>query len=51
MEDRLDEEGRRLMEETADDCDMLAKRARDKKQAGESLDGLLETPFTHKRSK
>jgi hypothetical protein len=51
MKDRLNERDRELMRQTADDCDRLAKRARDQTQAGEAIDRLLETPFTHRRSK
>ena len=48
---KLDDEGRRIIRETAHDCDLLARRAREKNQAREAIDRLLETPFTHKRSK
>jgi hypothetical protein len=48
MKHRLDSEGRRLMRETADDCEVLAKRNRGK-PASKALDQLLDAPFTKRR--
>jgi hypothetical protein len=48
MKDRLDAKGRRLMRETADDCEALAKRHRGK-PASKAIDQLLDAPFTKRR--
>jgi hypothetical protein len=46
MHGSLDEDGRRLMRETADDCDRLAEGARRHDQAGKAIEALLDMPFS-----
>ena len=50
-EDRADDEGCRLIKEKADDCDLLARRAREKDQARDAIRRLMDARLRHKRKK